>query len=396
MLPLKIFEPRPDWHAVSLNPLPTPSSDDVAPYMAAIAALKTYAKSILDEDGDAYRTTVSSSSSHKFMSTIMSSGTMSDRVSALTLAIQESPVHNIKALESLMGFASKRSRDQALSALAALVDLLGPGMILPSDRRLHPFSSQVGLVGTLQNHRVKSWNVGQPLPGKITKEHLISWVFEDWLKDSYFKMIQSLETWCDDEVEYARTKAVDLVFALLRDKPEQESNLLRLLVNKLGDRERKIASRASYLLLQLLNVHPNMKRVVIQTVEQEVLFRPGQNVRAKYYTINTLNQTILSTKEPEIAENLLRIYFNLFVALLKNGELNQLDGPSSHGPKDKNKAKKNRQGGKPERNGKDVKKGGAPPTDLEATEKLVSAILTGINRALPFSKADQSTYVHNQ
>ena len=366
----------------------------MAPYMAAITALKTYARSVLDEDGTAYSTTISSSSSHKFMSTIMSSGTMSDRVSALTLAIQESPVHNIKALETLMGFASKRSRDQALSSLAALVDLLGPGMILPSDRRLHPFPSQAGLVGTLQNHRVKSWSIGQPLPGKITKEHLISWVFEDWLKDAYFKMIQSLETWCDDEVEYARMKAIDLVYALLKDKPEQESNLLRLLVNKLGDRERKIASRASYLLLQLLNVHPGMQMIVIQSVEQEVLFRSGQNIRAKYYTINTLNQTILSTKEPEIAESLLRIYFNLFVSLLKNGELSQLDGPSSQEPKDRNKANKNRQGGKPSRNNKDAKKGG--PTDLEATEKLVSSILTGINRALPFSKADQSTFVYHE
>ncbi len=357
-------------------------------------ALKTYARSVLDEDGAAYSTAVSSSSSHKFMSTIMSSGTMSDRVSALTLAIQESPVHNIKALESLMGFASKRSRDQALSALAALVDLLGPGMILPSDRRLRPFSSQAGLVGTLQNQQVKSWTIGQPLPGKINKEHLISWVFEDWLKDAYFKMIQSLETWCDDEVEYARTKAVDLVFALLRDKPEQESNLLRLLVNKLGDRERKIASRASYLLLQLLNLHPRMKSVVILAVEQEVIFRSGQNIRAKYYAINTLNQTILSTKEPEIAENLLRIYFSLFVALLKNGELGQLDGPLPQVTKDRSRGNKDRstgKPGKPTRPGKDAKRG--DPTDPEATEKLVSAILTGINRALPFSKADQSTYV---
>ena len=361
--------------------------------MTAIKALKAYAMSVLDEDGVTYKAATSSSSSRKFMSTIMSSGTMSDRVSALTLAIQESPVHNIKALESLLGFASKRSRGQALSSLASLVDLLGPGMILPSDRRLRPFHSQLGLLGTLQDRKVKSWSAGQPLPGKITKEHLISWVFEDWLKEAYFKMIQSLETWCDDEVEYARTKAVDLVFALLRDKPEQESNLLRLLVNKLGDRERKISSRASYLLLQLLNVHPGMKAIVIRTVEQDTLFRPGQNVRAKYYAINTLNQTILSSKEPQIAEDLLRIYFGMFVALLKNGELSKLDGPISQESKGGKKASKGSKGRQP--GPKSVKQDsdtkGESTSDLEATEKLVSAILTGINRALPFSKEDQST-----
>ncbi|KAI0593430.1 CBF/Mak21 family-domain-containing protein [Biscogniauxia sp. FL1348] len=384
-----IFEPRPDWHAVSLKPLPTPSSEEVAPYSAAIAALKEYAKSVLEEDAAAYGST-NATSSRKFMSTIMSSGTMSDKVSALTLSVQESPVHNIKAIENLMSLGAKRSRGQALAALAALVDLLGPGMILPSDRRLRTFASQLGLVGTLQKYSVKSWSAGQQLPGKITKEHLIMWVFEDWLKESYFKMIQSLETWCDDEVEYARTKAVDLVFALLRDKPEQESNLLRLLVNKLGDRERKISSRASYLLLQLLNTHPGMKQVVIRTVEQDVMFRPGQNIRAKYYAINTLNQTILSTKEPQIADMLLNIYFGIFVSLLKNGDLSQLDAAPEPPKADKRKKRRPTTESLKKRN-EDKDKDQATVGDREAAEKLVSAILTGVNRAVPFSQADSST-----
>ncbi|OTB03040.1 hypothetical protein M426DRAFT_322062 [Hypoxylon sp. CI-4A] len=379
-----IFELRPDWYAASLRSLPTPSSDDVTPYTAAIAELKTYAKSVLDEDSAEYNKTLSKSSSHKFMSTIMSSGTMSDKVSALTLAIQESPIHNIKTLENLIGLSAKRSRGQALAALAALVDLFGQGMILPSERRLRLFSSQLGLIGTLQKYNLKTWSANQALPGKITKEHLISWIFEDWLKESYFKVIQNLEVWCDDEVEYARTKAIDLTYALLRDKPEQESNLLRLLVNKLGDRERKIASRASYLLLQLLNTHPGMKQVVIRSIEQNIIFRPGQHLRAKYYAINTLNQTILSTKEPQIADSLLNIYFGLFVALLKSGELSQHDF-SAEAPKgDKRKPQKS----KPM---KIEEKNPASAADREAAEKLVSAILTGVNRAVPFSQAEQST-----
>ncbi|KAI1415651.1 CBF-domain-containing protein [Hypoxylon sp. FL1857] len=381
-----IFEPRPDWHAVSLKTLPTPASDDVSAYASAIAELKAYAKSVLDEDSAAYNKTLSASSSHRFMSTIMSSGTMSDKVSALTLAIQESPIHHVKALDNLIGLSAKRSRGQALSALAALVDLFGPGMILPSDRRLRLFSSQLGLAGTLQKHNVKTWSANQSLPGKITKEHLISWIFEDWLKEAYFKMIQNLEVWCDDEVEYARTKAVDLVYALLRDKPEQESNLLRLLVNKLGDRERKIASRASYLLLQLLNTHPGMKQVVIRTIEQDIIFRPGQHNRAKYYAINTLNQTILSTKEPQIADSLLNIYFGLFVALLKSGELSQHDGNTEGSKGDKRKQQKK---GKAPKKAEDKDQHSAG--DREAAEKLVSAILTGVNRAVPFSQAEQST-----
>ncbi|TRX98704.1 hypothetical protein FHL15_000046 [Xylaria flabelliformis] len=382
-----IFEPRPDWYAVELKTLPNPNSDEVEPFTTTITALKNYAKTLLDEDTAAYSTSFAASSSRKFMSTIMSSGTMSDKVSALTLAIQESPVHNIKAFENLMGLGAKRSRGPALAALAALVDLLGPGMILPSDRRLRTFTSQLGLIGTLQKHDTKSWSVGQALPGKITKAHLLSWYFEDWLKDAYFKMIQSLEVWCDDEIEYARTKAVDQVFALLRDKPEQESNLLRLLVNKLGDRDRKIASRASYLLLQLLTTHPRMKQVVVHSIEQDVVFRSGQNNRAKYYAVNTLNQTILSTKEPELADSLLRIYFGMFLSLLKNGELGHLDGALDGPQKGKKEKQKRRVNSSKDVNEKTNVIGG----ETEAAEKLVSAILTGVNRAVPFSQADQST-----
>ncbi|KAI0525787.1 CBF/Mak21 family-domain-containing protein [Xylaria bambusicola] len=382
-----VFEPRPDWYAVEVKSLPDPISDDVAPFMATITSLKNYAKTILDEDTAAYNTTFAASSSRKFMSTIMSSGTMSDKVSALTLAIQESPAHNIKAFDNLMSLGAKRSRGTALAALAALVDLLGPGMILPSDRRLRTFTSQLGLIGTLQKYNVTTWSAEQGLPGRMTKAHLILWYFEDWLKDAYFKMIQSLEVWCDDEVEYARTKAIDQVFALLRDKPEQESNLLRLLVNKLGDRDRKIASRSSYLLLQLLTTHPRMKQVVVRSIEQDVIFRPGQNNRAKYYAVNTLNQTILSTKEPELADSLLRVYFGMFLSLLKNGELGHLDG-ALEGSKPEKKGKNKRKPKLP-KDAEEKTKAGAGET--EAAEKLVSAILTGVNRAVPFSQADQST-----
>lgn len=326
----------------------------------------------------------------------MSTGTLTDKVSALTLAIQESPVHNIRAFDALMNLASKKSRAQAIGAIGALVDLLGPGTLLPANRRLRTFQSQPGLLGALQKHSVKTWSSSQRLPGKMTKEHLVSWAFEDWLKATYFKIIQLLEVWCSDEIEYSRVRAVDFVYALLKEKPEQETNLLTLLVNKLGDRDKKIASRVSYLMLQLQNSHPGMKPVIVRAVEQEILLHPSQDARSKYYAINTLNQTILSSKEPAVAESLVRIYFDLFVTLLKSGNLgipvqNEVDTENSA----------NRKQGKPgerfERRkgqGKPAKQTPAVP-EAEAADKLVSALLTGVNRAAPFVGSNDSMYVVN-
>lgn len=385
----KTFEPRADWHAYNLPKLPAPTVDQLGAFVGAADALKLHAQTLLDNDSNKYRTSVFASASHKFLSTIMSSGTLTDKVSALTLAVQESPVHNIRAFDALLNLASKKSRAQALGAIGALVDLLGPGTLLPSDRRLRPFHAQPGLLGTLQKHSVKSWSPSQPLPGKITEEHLISWAYEQWLKDTYFKIIQLLETWCSDEIEYSRMKAVDFVYGLLKEKPEQESNLLTLLVNKLGDRDRKIASRASYLLLQLQVSHPGMKPIIIRSIEQDILLHPSQDHRSRYYAVNTLNQTILSSKEPAVAESLIRIYFELFITMLKSGSLGI---PLENGSGDTKKPSKPRKrwdgkhDDRPNANHSQTPKSAnnASVPAAEAADKLVSALLTGVNRAAPF------------
>lgn len=300
---------------------------------------------------------------------------MSDKISALTLAVQESPLHNTKALQNLIGLSKKRSRAQAVEVLRSLKDLFAQGTLLPSDRKLKAFSSQPQLIAAIQNNGDK-WEEANPLPGGLQKSHLVLWAFEDLVKEHYFEIIKTLEVWCNDEIEFSRSKAVSYVYELLKEKPEQESNLLRLLVNKLGDRNKKIASRASYLLLQLMEAHPMMKSTIISGIESELLFRPGQSQHAIYYGIITINQSVLSSKEENVAMKLLDIYFGLFVTLLKAEKHAKTPDDHQHGKFAK------RRGGK----AKDSSKG--PSQDDELREKLISAVLTGVNRAYPFAGSD--------
>ncbi|CAD0029019.1 unnamed protein product [Aureobasidium pullulans] len=333
-----------------------------------VEEIHDYAYTLLESENTSYAANNNSaSSSHKFLSTIMASGTLEDKISALTLLVQESPLHNTKAFETLLGLAKKKSRNQALMAVAAIKDLLGQGDVLPGDRKLRAFTKQPALAKIVEEHHTV-WRVGSPLPNGLEKTHLIYWAFEDWLKKQYFELLKILESWCGDEVEYARSRAITYVWELLRDKPEQEENLLRLLVNKLGDKDKKIASRTSYLLLQLENTHPAMKGIIVNAIETESLFRPGQAAHAKYYSIITLNQTILSVKEPEVANKLLDIYFGLFIQFLK---------PRSHA---KAKAQKVQGGGG--KGGKMAAKKAkaleqADAADSELNEKMVTAVLTG-------------------
>jgi ribosome biogenesis protein MAK21 len=382
-----LLVPRPDWHAVELPHLEHRDAKTLPP-QRSIDELHRYANSLLEAESAAYNASnMTGSSSHKFLSTIMSSGTLEDKVSALTLLVQESPVHTIKAFENLLGLARKKSRNQALMALAALKDLLGQGVVLPGDRKLRAFVKQPGILGALQG-KSAVWNHGDPLPGEIQKIHLLAWAYEDWLKRTYFEVLQVLENWCNDEVEYARSRAVTYVWELLRDKPEQEENLLRLLVNKLGDTDRKIASRASYLLLQLENSHPAMKIVITNSIESDCLFRPGQSLHAKYYAIITLNQTIMSHKEQGVANRLLDIYFNVFIQLLKPVDLNATTSQS------KLNGKAQGGGGKAGKLAAKKRKAEERSEDSEnqLRDKMTAQVLTGVNRAFPFADTNDPTF----
>lgn len=76
--------------------------------------------------------------------------------------------------------------------------------------------------------------VDQPLTqAGATDKHLVVWYFEDWLKKYFYSVLQILEALSLDPLPYVRTQAMSLISTLLCDKPEQEQNLLRLLVNKL-------------------------------------------------------------------------------------------------------------------------------------------------------------------
>ncbi len=363
-----LIETRPDWFNTQLPPIKNSEVPMSKISASQIQQVHDHAKSLLDAETESFKATQQSSSSQKFYSTVITSGTLSDKISALTLAVQESPLHNIRALDILISLGKKRSRAQAVDVLRALKDLFAQGSLLPSDRKLHAFFGHPDLLGALASS--KGWKVGDALPGSLQPQHLVLWAYESWLKEKYFEVLRTLEIWCNDEIEFSKSKAVHFVYELLREKPEQESNLLRLLTNKLGDPSKKIASQTSYLLMQLMAAHPLMKMTIISSIDSDLLFRPGQSLHAKYYAAITLNQTALSSKEEEVASKLLSTYFSVFVGLLKPDE-------------SKAKIAGSEKGKSTRKHSNDTEYAQAD----ELREKLTSAILTGINRAYPYTES---------
>ena len=200
------FEPRPDWFNSRGPDFKEPIALTFTLPHDSLGQLHGYAKSLLDAENASYKKNQLSKTSHNFYSTVIASGTLSDKVSALTLAVQESPVHNVKALETLISLAKKRSRAQAVDVLRALKDLFAQGSLLPPDRKLYTFNANPGLLASFA--KTKSWKIGDVLPGAVKLQHLISWAYESWLKEAYFDILKILEVWCNDEIEFSKSRAV--------------------------------------------------------------------------------------------------------------------------------------------------------------------------------------------
>jgi ribosome biogenesis protein MAK21 len=383
--PQFLCEPKADWFNVPEPDVDMEKRPKYTPSSETLDQLYEYAKSLLAEEHQRFKDSQQSSSAQSFYNTVIASGTLSDRISALTLAVQESPIHNMRALETLLGLAWKRSRSQAVDVLRALKDLFAQGSLLPESRKLYAFRAQPTLPYLLGH--AKTWKQGDKLPRGLDQARLVVWAFESWLKELYFEVLQILETWCSDEIEFSKSRAVSYVFELLKERPEQESNLLRLLINKLGDPVKKIASQASYLLMQLLISHPAMKMVVVSAIESDFIFRPGQSMHGKYYAVVTLNQTAFSGKEEDVAKKLLDIYFGLFSPLLKM--------TAAPEPTTKPATEKVDETPAPRRRRNNHKKPAPVSGQAQAEElreKLISAILTGVNRAYPYAGADGSSF----
>jgi ribosome biogenesis protein MAK21 len=153
-----------------------------------------------------------------------------------------------------------------------------------------------------------------------------------------------------------------------------------------------------------------MKKIIVHEVSALILKPPAAsssstsavpkaregNSHSRYYAVITFNQIVLVPDDKDVAARLVDVYFELFKELL--GE--DVPDVEKQDAEARDYTPKKRKGFKGKRNStqKDLK-GKGKAVDLgfqevpDAQSKLVSAILTGINRALPFAKAENSAYV---
>ena len=188
-----------------------------------------------------------------------------------------------------------------------------------------------------------------------------------------------------------------------------------------GDSDRTVAAKASFQLLQTLQTHPQMKGIVIREISALVMkpistsvpphpgtSKPGAskaattagdgtNNHARYYAVITFNQVVLGPSDKAVARRLIEIYFELFREILgKKADAPERDGKVGpeepertdwgKGRQEKRKMRE-RKGAGDKGKGKNKGEDGTGFTEVEDTDsKSISALLTGVNRALPFAR----------
>ncbi|XP_050506549.1 CCAAT/enhancer-binding protein zeta [Diabrotica virgifera virgifera] len=294
--------------------------------------LKDEAKKCHDSEVLHYNTKNSKTNSDfQWMKTVMSKGTLSDKIAAHTVMIQDNPVACLDTIRNLVGMVKVGKKKECTTVMETLTELFLSNLLIPN-RKLKAFHQRP--LSAL--NELSSGNA-------VSRRKILSyWYFEDQLKEIYATFVVALNAVAHDTVDSNKDKAVTALYKLLVDNSEQEKNLLTYIINKLGDPSQKIASKVIYCLTQLLYKHVNMQLVVLNEIEK-LLFRPNISTRAQYYSLCFLSQFHLSHETSHIARKLIEVYFSFFKACVKTGDIDS---------------------------------------------RMMSALLMGLNRAYPYAKLE--------
>lgn len=297
-------------------------------------------------------------SDNRWVESTMKKGTLKDRIAATSVTVSTSPLHKFYALDGLLSMAGcaesggkSNSRVAQLSA-EALEDVF-TNTLLPPDRKLLTLSQR-------PLYLFESSKAGKKSKKSLSPRILLLWRFEEMVKEKYDLFLRKyMAHTLQEGAEMHKIATLHSAGALLASVPEGESQLLAMIVNKLGDPGKKTAAAAGHQLRLILQKHPNMQMIIAREVQQ-LTHRPHLSSKALYNCIVFLNQLKLEKEDDKTSQSrmtdnlpssLIKTYFRLFEVATKSNK---------KGLKDKDS------------------------DDKGTKSRLLSALLTGVNRAHPY------------
>lgn len=274
---VQFTEQTPTWYECGRN---TPGRDDVIPTSTngkptktnsreIIHKYRTLADEIYNHEASLSRNANTSANNNnsdaqkdeKWVENTMKRGTLKDRIAAMSVVASMDCIHKLYALDMLLDLAgcgvtnaghgnvpNSRIGQMASEALADLFI----NTLLPGDRKLISLEQR-----PLYQYENKT----------LSPRILLLWRYEEMMKIRYASYLQRyLGRTLAGEDELSKKNALVTASSLLKEVPEGEEVLLTLIVNKIGDPGKKIASAAGHQLRGVLEEHPVMVNVVAREV----------------------------------------------------------------------------------------------------------------------------------
>jgi hypothetical protein len=267
-----------------------------------LRSLLPFVEAAFDAEVTAYQKAKGSkmSGDQKWINDVLKSGTTSDKVAALALVVQESPLHELSALDTLIGLASKKEYRTSQLALEAVKDLMIHNLL--PDRHLLAFKNQ-------------------PLdhPDMNMESAMLFW-YEEQVLLRVERIADALDVGLKSTIEFFKKQCMDIAADLLTGKPEKEARFLAMVVNKLGDPSGAVGSKCIELLRNIIRKHPAMKCIVVREVRQ-LIYRPNLAPRAVHSGIVFLSQVQLVKGDHDVAAQLVECYMSLFEKAVTQDEL---------------------------------------------------------------------------
>lgn len=163
----------------------------------------------------------------------------------------------------------------------------------------------------------------------------------------YVKFVDHLNRVAFDNLQETRHKAIWILYELLHKYQDNKDYILDKLVNKLGDKVPKLASTAGHFIEKAVNSDKDEIRMRAIKYVKAFLARPNQTHRARFYAVSLLSRIKLIRGVHEMSNELMQIYLDLYTTLMKEDKIDS---------------------------------------------RMMSAILTGIHRAYPYSKLNNDIF----
>lgn len=156
---------------------------------------------------------------------------------------------------------------------------------------------------------------------KSTKDQIYAyWHIETVIKDQYSEFLRNVQGAIQGTQDSKKGQAIICSAKLLSYAPEKEQMLLSMVVNKLGDPSRVVASKALHQLIDVSHKHPAMCGVMTNETEK-ILFRNNITDHAQHFALCFLSQ-LAPHSNVEVCTKLVNICMSFFKIVVNKGQVN--------------------------------------------------------------------------